>query len=391
MDSLADLAKELPSIDNDSHEVPGIKSDEELDSTGLYAKQRRVFFSKGFSHFQAEPNHVHRLPKSCRVERKIRYALCMDIEATCEDVPFSQSSHEVIEIAIVLMDLETGKVVNEFQTYVKPSLPENKELSQFCMELTKIGPAQLDTAPSFVQALDLLSKWLDAQPVLQPKPSSIPYSRTLHEAYATHTLPADVPPWCLPLNFVWVTHGTADFTRFLCLKSSRINRVQLPSAMLGHLYVDMMRLYCMAMAAPERLKPGSKRGLAQMCSSLGIEFRGPLHSAVADARAVADIYKRLLTLTAALTPEKGSQAWAGCNSFIDMDSPRYCRMFGTNRVYTDQSARRHDFRFTPVEEFSGDSEESYNETVKRVFEVYDGKMKTKGKAKKKKSSKKKKK
>ena len=74
-----------------------------------------------------------------------RYLYCEDIEATFDDVSESESPRplavvpdqmETIEIGLVVIDLETLEVVDEFQRFVRPQI--NPVLTDFCKQLTSI-------------------------------------------------------------------------------------------------------------------------------------------------------------------------------------------------------------------------------------------------------------
>ncbi len=76
------------------------------------------------------------------------YYLVVDLEATCDDggaVPRAES--EIIEIGAVLVEADTLRAVEEFQTFVRPIL--HPTLTAFCTELTTITQADVDSAPTF--------------------------------------------------------------------------------------------------------------------------------------------------------------------------------------------------------------------------------------------------
>lgn len=78
------------------------------------------------------------------------YYLVVDLEATCDDrgqVPRDRS--EIIEIGAVLVEGKKLEPIDELATFVKPVL--HPKLTRFCMELTTITQAQVDTAPGFVE------------------------------------------------------------------------------------------------------------------------------------------------------------------------------------------------------------------------------------------------
>lgn len=79
-----------------------------------------------------------------------RYLYCVDLEPTCDDVGDSESPRplpvvpdqmETIEIGLVVIDLETLKVVDEFQRFVRPRI--NPFLTDFCKQLTSIQQADV--------------------------------------------------------------------------------------------------------------------------------------------------------------------------------------------------------------------------------------------------------
>jgi 3'-5' exoribonuclease 1 len=76
--------------------------------------------------------------------------LVVDLEATCDDkgaVPRAES--EIIEIGAVLVEADTLRAVEEFQTFVRPVV--HPTLTAFCTELTTITQADVDGAPLFTE------------------------------------------------------------------------------------------------------------------------------------------------------------------------------------------------------------------------------------------------
>ncbi|MGY3301811.1 3'-5' exoribonuclease 1 [Pseudomonas sp. PvR086] len=87
-----------------------------------------------------------------------RYLYCVDLEATCDDVGANESSRslvvvpdqmETIEIGLVVIDLETLEVVDEFQRFVRPQI--NPVLTDFCKQLTSIQQADVDGASTYAE------------------------------------------------------------------------------------------------------------------------------------------------------------------------------------------------------------------------------------------------
>ncbi len=87
----------------------------------------------------------------------------IDLEATCSDdgaVP--RDEMEIIEIGAVIADAPGWTPLAEFQTFVRPQ--RHRELTPFCRELTGIGQSDVDTAPTFPDALASLVNWLSNWP-----------------------------------------------------------------------------------------------------------------------------------------------------------------------------------------------------------------------------------
>lgn len=87
-----------------------------------------------------------------------RYLYCVDLEATCDEVDESESPRplgvipdqmETIEIGLVVIDLETLEIVDEFQRFVRPQI--NPILTSFCKQLTSIQQAKVDGAGTYVE------------------------------------------------------------------------------------------------------------------------------------------------------------------------------------------------------------------------------------------------
>lgn len=320
----------------------------------VYNKSRRKFGKNSVKDFESGLLENYLLPQSFQVDRPVRYAFCMDLEATCENVPFRYSSHEVIEFGIALLDLDTGEIIDKFQSYVKPTLEQNQTLSQFCMSLCHITQEQVSSAPSFIEVLKLLNDWTTKHDdILEPSPSSMKYSLTVRLSEVENKEP-DLPTWSEPRNFVWATHGLADFERFLCEKSCQYNDIQLPPYMIGP-YIDIMQLF----ARQFNLSYRAKQTLPHMCDRIDIPFEGTQHTALADANCVASILKYLVS------PRRGNgtDIRAFCNAFIDMDSPEYCEHFKTNKFYRDKIDRRQNFRYTPIDVYYQD----YRDKVRRIL------------------------
>jgi inhibitor of KinA sporulation pathway (predicted exonuclease) len=85
----------------------------------------------------------------------------IDLEATCDDSEdktslFNRDQSEIIEIGACLID-SVYKVVEQFQTFIKPVI--QPVLTAFCTQLTSISQRDVENAPGFAVAQDLLDQW----------------------------------------------------------------------------------------------------------------------------------------------------------------------------------------------------------------------------------------
>ncbi|KAI8141309.1 ribonuclease H-like domain-containing protein [Fennellomyces sp. T-0311] len=86
------------------------------------------------------------------------YYLFFDVEATCDEGGGFEYPNEIIEFPIVLVDGNTFEIVDEFRSYVKPTI--NPTLSEYCMKLTGIDQATVDASPPFTQVLDTFQEFM---------------------------------------------------------------------------------------------------------------------------------------------------------------------------------------------------------------------------------------
>ena len=85
------------------------------------------------------------------------YAVVLDFEATCDqrEPPRPQ---EVIEFPSVLMEMESGDILDEFSSFVRPT--HHPELSDFCTELTSIVQSDVAGAEPFFEVFQRHQEWL---------------------------------------------------------------------------------------------------------------------------------------------------------------------------------------------------------------------------------------
>ena len=84
------------------------------------------------------------------------YLYCVDLEATCDEIEKSEPPRsltvapeqmETIEIGLVVIDLESLEIVDEFQRFVRPQI--NPTLTEFCKKLTSIQQPDVDGARTY--------------------------------------------------------------------------------------------------------------------------------------------------------------------------------------------------------------------------------------------------
>lgn len=85
--------------------------------------------------------------------------LVIDFEATCCDQGTVPREHmEIIEIGAVMVEAAGFRVVDEFQSFIRPV--RHPRLTAFCTQLTSIQQADVDAAPGFKEAISNFKAWL---------------------------------------------------------------------------------------------------------------------------------------------------------------------------------------------------------------------------------------
>lgn len=86
------------------------------------------------------------------------YFLVVDLEATCSmDGSVPREEMEIIEIGAVMFDRKQMKVIDEFDTLIRPT--RNPILSDFCKELTTITQNAVCEAPEFKESFGNFVDW----------------------------------------------------------------------------------------------------------------------------------------------------------------------------------------------------------------------------------------
>ncbi len=87
-----------------------------------------------------------------------KYMIIFDLEATCW-APDRHADHEMETIEIGAIKVRMGKfeVLDEFDSYIKPV--RHPELSDFCISLTTITQAEVDSSDFFPAVFDRFVSW----------------------------------------------------------------------------------------------------------------------------------------------------------------------------------------------------------------------------------------
>ena len=182
-----------------------------------------------------------------------RYLCVMDVEATC-DRSNKGWVHEIIELPVVLVDLHTLTIVDEFQSYVRPTV--NTTLTEFCTQLTGITQSQVDAAPTLPEVLEKVDAFLTSQ--------GLDYTGDTRD-------------------FAFATDGPWDLMHFL---DGECNRKDIPKPAYFDKWVNIKDLYA-DFYRVRRCK------IAKMLEGQGMKFEGRLHSGIDDTRNIARIAMKL--------------------------------------------------------------------------------------------------
>ena len=171
------------------------------------------------------------------------YYLVIDVEATCdEDHRIPREQTEIIEVGAVLCDATSLQPQAEFQTFVKPI--RHPKLTPFCMQLTSIAQADVDSAPGFAQAMERLARFLAER-----------------EALGRFTFGS------------WGDYDRQQFTR-----DERRLGIRAP---LGTRHLNLKEAFL------RRSGEGAKLGVGQALRRVGLRFSGTAHRGIDDARNIA--------------------------------------------------------------------------------------------------------
>ncbi|MBE9040456.1 exonuclease domain-containing protein [Oscillatoriales cyanobacterium LEGE 11467] len=170
------------------------------------------------------------------------YLMVLDLEATCCDrKTISRNQMEIIEMGAVMVETQNLTPVDEFQTFVKPTL--NPQLTEFCRQLTSISQAQVDRAPTYPEAAKHLQSWLARYP-----------------------------------NFLFGSWGDYDRKQFE--QDSKFHDISYPIA---SVHINLKKFFSTNQGFKKRY------GMAQALELAGISLEGTHHRGIDDARNIAKL------------------------------------------------------------------------------------------------------
>lgn len=167
--------------------------------------------------------------------------LVVDLEATCSDDGAIAAEHmETIEIGACWVDGD-GIVIDRFQSFVKPIV--NRRLTPFCISLTGIEQRDVDDAPLFPAAAELLCQFVQKH-------------RTANSI------------WCS-----WGEYDRRQIDRDSLLHDI-VQPIELPHQNAKRLFAKAQRI-------------GKEVGMAKACELTGLVLEGTHHRALDDSLNIA--------------------------------------------------------------------------------------------------------
>lgn len=184
-----------------------------------------------------------------------RYLYCVDLEATCDEVDESESPRplavvpnqmETIEIGLVVIDLESLEIVDEFQSFVRPQI--NPVLTDFCKKLTSLQQADVNGAGTYVEVAQELEAFIARYP-----------------------------------NAAWASWGDYDARQL----ERDAGFAACPSLLVGLPHFNARKWHA-------GLYDNRPKSLKQTVESLGLVWQGIYYRGIDDARNIASIVKEMI-------------------------------------------------------------------------------------------------
>jgi 3'-5' exoribonuclease 1 len=180
---------------------------------------------------------------------KYQHILVVDLEATCCDLQsIPRHQMETIEIGAVMVATDSLEIVDEFQTFIKPL--RHPILTEFCRQLTSITQSQVDTAPTFPEAIKAWQPWL-AQ-----------FDKTIFGSWG-------------------------DYDRKQFQQDSKYHRIDLPYPVSSN-HVNLKEIFSTTQGLNKR------HGMAQALNLAQIELTGTHHRGIDDARNISKLLPYIL-------------------------------------------------------------------------------------------------
>ena len=180
---------------------------------------------------------------------KYQHILVVDLEATCCDLKsIPRHQMETIEIGAVMVSTDNLEIVDEFQTFIKPF--RHPVLTEFCLQLTSITQQQVDTAPTFAEAIDLWQPWLAR------------FDRTIFGSWG-------------------------DYDRKQLQQDSKHYRIDLPYPVSSN-HINLKQIF----STTQGLNKGY--GMAQALNLVNIDLTGTHHRGIDDARNISKLLPYIL-------------------------------------------------------------------------------------------------
>ena len=180
---------------------------------------------------------------------KYTYILVVDLEATCCDLQsIPRHQMETIEIGAVMVSVESLAIVDEFQTFIKPL--RHPILTEFCLQLTSITQSQVDTAPTFPDAIKAWQPWLSK------------FDKTIFASWG-------------------------DYDRKQLQQDSKHHRIDLPYPVSSN-HINLKEIFSTTQGLNKRY------GMAQALNLANIELTGTHHRGIDDARNISKLLPYIL-------------------------------------------------------------------------------------------------
>ncbi|CAO3589370.1 unnamed protein product [Absidia cylindrospora] len=226
----------------------------QLEALGLETKGHKPELKKRLRKANKKLENKDKMNKLKRKVQPFDYYLFFDVEATCAADGGFEYPNEIIEFPVVLVDGQSFEIVDEFRSYVKPSI--NSTLSEFCMSLTGITQETVDASPDFVQVLDDFQKFMAKHGLFQEKTAA------------------------------FVTDGPFDIRDFISKQCYHSQLKKRPDYFCQP-WVNIRKLY------QDFYKNKKSKNIPRMLADLNMDFEGQQHSGLDDARNLVYIARRM--------------------------------------------------------------------------------------------------